>query len=74
MDVLWLVDGKAEEGRDYAKEELIWLWDITSIADKRIIEDNQRGVNSRYYRPGPYAPMENLTRRFSAWYLEEVRP
>jgi len=74
MEVLWLVDGKAEEGRDYNKQELTWLWDITSMADKRIIEHNQQGVNSRYYVPGPYSPMERLTRMFSAWYLDQVRP
>jgi Rieske 2Fe-2S family protein len=74
MQVLWLVDGKAEEGRDYAREKLTWLWDVTSLADKRIIENNQRGVNSRYYVPGPYGPMERLTCLFSAWYLEQIRP
>jgi len=74
MEVLWLVDGKAEEGRDYSKEEVIWLWDITSLADKRIIEHNQQGVNSRYYVPGPYGPMERMTRMFSAWYKEQIRP
>ena len=74
MQVLWLVDAKAEEGKDYSKDELIWLWDLTSRADKRIIENNQQGVNSRYYVPGPYGPMERLTRLFTAWYLEQIRP
>ena len=74
MEVLWLVDAKAEEDVDYGLEELSWLWDVTSIADKRIIEDNQAGVNSRFYVPGPYGPMEKLTREFASWYLEQVRP
>ena len=74
MQVLWLVDAKAEEGRDYSEDDLIWLWDVTSRADKRIIEDNQQGVNSRYYVPGPYGPMERLTRLFTDWYLDQVRP
>ncbi|MDE0884322.1 MAG: aromatic ring-hydroxylating dioxygenase subunit alpha [Myxococcota bacterium] len=72
MEILWLVDAKAEEGVDYRVEDLIWLWDVTSIADKRIIENNQKGVNSRFYVPGPYGLMEDMTRRFAAWYLEQV--
>ena len=74
MEVLWLVDGKAEEGVDYSVEELIWLWDVTSIADKRIIERNQQGVNSAYYVPGPYGPMEDRTQAFTEWYLKTIRP
>ncbi len=72
MEVVWLVRGDAAEGRDYDRERLIWLWDITSAADKRIIEDNQKGVSSMYYEPGPYAPMEINCRRFLAWYLKEL--
>jgi hypothetical protein len=45
---------------------------VTSEADKRIIEENQLGVRSRYYEPGPYAPMEYNTRRYIAWYLREI--
>ena len=72
LEVIWLVRGDAREGVDYDAEALTWLWDVTSIADKRIIEENQRGVNSRFYAPGPYAPMEQNTRRYVAWYLREI--
>ncbi len=74
MEIIWLVDEKAEEGVDYDPEELGWLWDVTSIADKRIIEQNQFGVNSRYYKPGPYTPMESTTQEFTEWYLEQLKP
>ena len=74
MEVLWLVEGDAREGVDYQKDSLIWMWHVTSIADKRIIEDNQQGVNSRYYEPGPYTEMEVLSRKFSEWYLREIAP
>jgi len=57
-DITWLVRGDAEEGRDYDKQKLIWLWDVTTHADKAIIERNQKGVNSRYYKPGPLSEME----------------
>lgn len=72
MEIVWLVDEKAREGVDYQRDKLTWLWDVTSIADKVIINENQQGVNSRYYRPGPYGPMEVETRSFTEWYLEQV--
>jgi phenylpropionate dioxygenase-like ring-hydroxylating dioxygenase large terminal subunit len=72
LEVIWLVRGDAREGRDYDLEKLTWLWKITSDADKRIIEHNQLGVNSRYYRPGPYAPMEYNTIAYVDWYLREI--
>jgi phenylpropionate dioxygenase-like ring-hydroxylating dioxygenase large terminal subunit len=72
MEVLWLVRGDAREGRDYDPKKLTWLWKVTSEADKRIIEHNQLGVSSRYYRPGPYAPMEYNTIAYVDWYLREI--
>lgn len=72
MEVIWLVRGDAREGMDYDLEKLTWLWKVTSEADKRIIEDNQRGVNSRYYTPGPFSMMETNERRFIEWYLQEI--
>jgi Rieske 2Fe-2S family protein len=62
----------AEAGRDYDTAALTWLWHVTSEADKRIIEENQRGVASRFYEPGPYAPMEHNTQRWVGWYLREI--
>jgi len=73
MEVLWLVRGDAREGVDYDLDKLTWLWKVTSEADKRIIEDNQRGVNSRYYEPGPLSIMESQERRFVEWYLSEIK-
>ncbi|MEE3327747.1 MAG: aromatic ring-hydroxylating dioxygenase subunit alpha [Myxococcota bacterium] len=72
MDIIWLVDGEAEEGKDYTLEELTWLWKVTSDEDKKIIEQNQQGVNSRYYVPGPYVPMEYQAQDFTTWYLEQI--
>jgi Rieske 2Fe-2S family protein len=72
-DITWLVRGDAEEGRDYDRDRLTWLWDVTTHADKAIIERNQQGVNSRYYVPGPLSPMENYTWKFLSWYLAAMR-
>ncbi|TVQ52832.1 MAG: aromatic ring-hydroxylating dioxygenase subunit alpha [Rhodobacteraceae bacterium] len=72
MELVWLVRGDAEEGRDYNLERLTWLWRVTTEADKRITEDNQKGVNSRFYEPGPYAPVEPNAINWVAWYLAEI--
>jgi len=72
-DITWLVRGDAEEGEDYDKEKLIWLWDVTTHADKTIIERNAQGVNSRYYKPGPLSEMEKFTWSFLSWYLASFK-
>ncbi len=72
MQVAWLVKGDAVEGRDYDLARLIWLWDVTSRADKKIIEMNQAGVRSRAYEPGPYSLMEPGTRAYTDRYLSEL--
>ena len=73
-DITWLVNGDAEEGTDYDKAKLTWLWDVTTEADKRIIENNARGVSSRYYQPGTLSTMEDFTGSFISWYLQTIRP
>lgn len=72
MEVIWLVHEDAKEGIDYDRARLTWLWHVTSLADKRIIELNQQGINSAFYQPGPYAPMETGTQRFIDWYLQAI--
>ena len=72
MDIFWLVDADAVEGKDYNYADLIWLWDVTSIADKTIIERNQTGVRSVFYQPGPYSPMEEWVSMFRDWYLDRL--
>ncbi len=72
FEVAWLVRGDAVEGRDYDLEQLVWLWDVTSLADKTIIEANQAGVRSRHYEPGPYSLMEPGARAFTDRYLGEL--
>lgn len=72
-DIYWLVRGDAEEGRDYDVDELTWLWDITTESDKTIIVNNWKGVQSRYYRPGPFSSMENAERTWTEWILQELQ-
>jgi len=72
MEVLWLVHEDAIEGKDYDLERLTWLWNTTSAEDKKIVEANQAGVNSRFFVPGPYSLQEPYARRFVEWYLSEL--
>jgi len=69
QEIIWLVRDDAREGIDYNLDRLKWLWDVTTIADKRIIEKNQEGIHSRYYEPGPFVGMETYTQRFIEAYL-----
>ena len=72
QEIIWLVRDDAVEGRDYDLQRLTWLWDVTTVADKTIIEKNQLGVLSRYYEPGPLAGMEFYTRRFLDLYTSRM--
>ncbi|MEM7293092.1 MAG: aromatic ring-hydroxylating dioxygenase subunit alpha [Pseudomonadota bacterium] len=73
MKVVWLVNGDAQEGRDYDLDQLTWLWRVTTDADEAIILNNQRGVSSRFYEPGPYSTMERYTQQFVEWYLASLQ-
>lgn len=68
----WLVDERAIKDRDYDLNRLTWLWDTTNKQDAKLICDNQSGVNSRKYRPGPYADSEPTTKNFVRWYLRQL--
>ncbi len=72
VELMWLVHKDAEEGIDYNIDEMIWMWDVTTIADKRIIENNQKGVLSNKYKPGPLSQMEKGLEKFKNWYLKQL--
>jgi Rieske 2Fe-2S family protein len=72
-EITWLVKDTAVEGKDYDKDRLTWLWDVTTKADKSIIEHNQAGVSSRMFEPGPFSTFEGSTQRWVEWYLASIR-
>ena len=72
VELMWLVHKDAEEGKDYNLEEMTWMWDLTTIADKKIIENNQKGVLSKKYVPGPLSEMEKGLEKFKSWYLKHL--
>lgn len=73
MEIVWFVDGDAVEGVDYRRDELTWLWHVTTLEDKRIMTLNAAGVNSRFFEPGPQHPeFEDTPKRFVDWYLHAL--
>ncbi len=72
--MIWLVDGKAEEGRDYNLDKLLPFWLLTAEQDWKICANQQLGVNSYAYIPGPLSTYKeyNLD-RFLRWYLQELK-
>ena len=69
----WLVHKDAQEGVDYTIEELTAVWNATNDQDRRVVEDNQFGINSPAYEPGPYlAPDEGGVAQFVDWYCNII--
>jgi len=70
----WLVHKDAVEGVDYVVDDLIELWTRTNLQDRDLVENNQAGVNSPGYQPGPFSPdAEALAIRFVDWYCRTAR-
>lgn len=64
----WLVHEDAVEGVDYDVERLTAVWTATNDQDRVLAENNHRGILSRAYEPGPYAPSEFMLANFADWY------
>ncbi|SDJ31858.1 aromatic ring-hydroxylating oxygenase subunit alpha [Billgrantia gudaonensis] len=70
----WLVHKDAVEGVDYHPERMRHVWDATNDQDRRLAEENQRGINSRAYEPGPYSETYEFgVIDFIDWYSERLR-
>jgi Rieske 2Fe-2S family protein len=70
VTLIYLVNGEAEEGRDYDVDAITWLWDVTTEQDAKIIIDNQKGILSERYQPGPYSVLEGYCNEFIRDYLK----
>jgi Rieske 2Fe-2S family protein len=69
----WLVNKDAVEGVDYDLKRLTEVWIATNDEDRQIVEDNQTGINSPAYVPGPYSPiMEDGVDQFVDWYVKTM--
>ncbi|GAC1413407.1 MAG: glycine-betaine demethylase subunit GbcA [Novosphingobium sp.] len=70
----WLVHKDAVEGLDYHLDALTQLWTDTNLQDKDLAENNQAGVHSPGYTPGPYSQdAEMLAQRFTDFYCDKAK-
>jgi Rieske 2Fe-2S family protein len=70
----WLVHKDAVEGEDYDLKRLTEVWTATNDEDRRVVEDNQNGINSPAYEPGPYSPtQEDGVISFVEWYCNTMQ-
>ena len=73
VQVSWLVDADAVEGKDYELATLLPFWELTSEQDWDLCENNQAGVNSSAFTPGPYSTKrEYNVIRYTDWYLHQI--
>ena len=69
----WLVHKDAVEGVDYDPANLRKVWDATNDQDRRLAEENQKGINSSAYQPGPYSKTYEFgVINFLDWYSERM--
>jgi Rieske 2Fe-2S family protein len=69
----FLVPADAVEEVDYNVTRLTEIWLKTNDEDAQLIENNQRGVNSIGYEPGPYSSRAEWTvAEFADWYCTEA--
>jgi len=69
----WLVHKDAVEGVDYDLKRLTEVWIATNDEDREIVENNQLGILSPAYSPGPYAPdWESGVVQFVDWYAGKM--
>lgn len=70
----WLVHPDAELGVDYYLEELQQVWNATNAQDRHLVEQNQAGINSPAYQPGPYSKsQESGVIQFIDWYSQTMQ-
>jgi Rieske 2Fe-2S family protein len=65
----WLVHKDAVEGVDYDLTTLTEVWIATNDEDRQVVEENQKGILSPAYEPGPYSTIqEEGVIQFVDWY------
>ena len=73
VEAIWLVRDDAVEEKDYQPDVVAWLWLETLKQDITITDNNQCGVNSAAYEPGPYSRQEAAIQHFHLWYFDYLR-
>jgi Rieske 2Fe-2S family protein len=57
---------------DYDVKRLTEVWTATNAQDAELAALNHRGVQSKAYQPGPYAPSEFMLTHFTDWYAGKM--
>jgi phenylpropionate dioxygenase-like ring-hydroxylating dioxygenase large terminal subunit len=73
IDLTWLVDQDAVQGKDYTLDRLTEFWKITGEQDWALCENNFSGIESSHYKPGPYAPAESEVVKFVDWVINRIK-
>jgi Rieske 2Fe-2S family protein len=68
----WLFDSQTIAGGGFDASDAVDFWDVTNRQDWRVNELTQQGIESRAYRPGPYANQEGLLAAFDRYYLRRM--
>lgn len=69
----WLVHKDAVEGKDYDVKRLTEVWMETNDEDREVVENNQKGIISPAYEPGPYSEIhEGGLIQFVNWYAQTL--
>jgi stachydrine N-demethylase len=69
----WLVHKDAVEGVDYDLKRLTEVWEHTNDEDRIVVENNQKGINSPAYQPGPNSKThEDGVIQFVDWYCRTM--
>jgi phenylpropionate dioxygenase-like ring-hydroxylating dioxygenase large terminal subunit len=69
----WLVPADAVEGVDYDIPTLTEVWMATNDEDRLVVEQNQLGILSPAYEPGPYSTIqEEGVIQFVDWYCDTM--
>lgn len=69
----WLVHKDAVEGVDYDLTRLTEVWAHTNDEDREVVENNQKGILTPAYEPGPYSEIhEGGVIQFTDWYSDHL--
>ncbi len=68
----WLFEPEVMARPDFDASDAVQFWDMTNREDWHACEISQRGVNSRFYQPGPYAQSEGLLWAFDQYYRDAL--
>ncbi len=68
----WLFPPEAVSAPSFDASGAIDFWDMTNRQDWHICAESQLGIESRVYRPGPYANLESMLAAIDREYLRQM--